>query len=50
MRDVHYLSLSPDCKPGTGTLEVGMYNRWTGQRLSAANDEDRLILTQVIAR
>jgi uncharacterized membrane protein len=50
VRDVHYLSLSPDCKPGTGTLEVGMYNRWTGQRLSTANGEDRLILTQVIAR
>jgi hypothetical protein len=25
-----------------------MYNRWTGQRLSTANGEDRLILTQVI--
>jgi hypothetical protein len=48
VRDVHYLSLSPDCKPGTGALEVGMYNRWTGQRLSTANGEDRLILTQVI--
>jgi uncharacterized membrane protein len=47
-RDVHYLSLSPDCKPGTGALEVGMYNRWTGQRLSTANGEDHLILTQVI--
>jgi hypothetical protein len=48
VRDAHYLSLSPDCKPGTGALEVGMYNRWTGQRLSTANGEDRLILTQVI--
>lgn len=48
VRDVHYPSLSPDCKPGTGALEVGMYNRWTGQRLSTANGEDRLILTQVI--
>jgi len=48
VRDVHYLSLSPDCKPGAGTLEVGMYNLWTGQRLSTANGEDHLILTQVI--
>jgi len=24
-----------------------MYNFWTGQRLSTANGEDRLILTQV---
>lgn len=48
VRDVHYLSLSPDCKPGRGTLEVGMYDPWTDQRLSTANGEDRLILTQVI--
>ena len=50
MRDVHYLSLSPDCKPGIGALEVGMYNHWTGQRLSTANGQDRLILTRDIAR
>ncbi len=48
VRDVHYLSLSPDCKPSRGTLEVGMYNLWTDQRLSTANGEDHLILTQVI--
>jgi len=48
MRDVHYLNLSPGCKPGRDTLEVGMYDLWTDQRLSTANGEDRLILTQVI--
>lgn len=53
IRDPHILTLDPDAPPGEYTLEVGLYDPASGQRLrlrqpDGSQGEDRLILVTLI--
>jgi 4-amino-4-deoxy-L-arabinose transferase-like glycosyltransferase len=46
IQDIHRLAL-PEMPPGNYTLEVGLYNPLTGERMTLSTGEDKLVLMEL---
>lgn len=48
--DKHRLAIKPDARPGSYTIEIGMYDPTTGARVRQPNGEDRILLGAITVR
>jgi hypothetical protein len=48
MRDVYYLTISPDAKPGPASLDVLLYDSFSQQRVPFDDGSEILRLVEVI--
>jgi hypothetical protein len=47
MRDVYYLTISPDAKPGPASLDVLLYDTFTQERVPFADGSEVLRLVEM---